>query len=167
MGRCRSTVETYLRKRFMKAVFPGSFDPITRGHLSVLEAVLPLFDIVYVAIGVNAAKQGCFLVEQRKQWIRQAVGENKKVEIIDYNGLTIDLCKQLEAPYLIRGLRNSIDFQYEKDIAEANQLLWPDLETIFIPTRPELACISSSVVRDVFKHGGDCSAFLPEGVILR
>lgn len=150
----------------MKAVFPGSFDPITRGHLSVLDAALPLFDTIYVAIGVNAAKQGCFPIEKRKTWIRQAIGNEPRVEIVDYNGLTVDLCKQLDAPYIIRGLRNSIDFQYEKDIAEANRLLWPALETVFIPTRPELACISSSVVRDVFKHGGDCSSFLPEGVIL-
>ena len=91
----------------------------------------------------------------------------KNIEIIDYKGLTVDLCRQLEAPYLIRGLRNGIDFQYEKDMAEANRLLWPDLQTIFVPTLPEYSCISSSVVRDVFRHGGDYSRFLPKGVTLK
>ena len=149
------------------AVFPGSFDPVTLGHLSVVEAVAPLFDKLYVAIGVNADKQGCFPLEQRKEWLRIALSSYENIEIIDYKGLTIDLCRQLEAPYLIRGLRNGIDFQYEKDMAEANRLLWPDLQTIFVPTRPEYSCISSSVVRDVFRHGGDCSSFLPKGVTLK
>lgn len=150
----------------MIAVFPGSFDPITRGHLAVMNAALPLFDKIYVAIGVNAEKQGCFSLEQRKAWIRACVDDNEKVEVIDYNGLTVDLCKKLNATYLIRGLRNPTDFQYEKDIAEANKLLWPELETIFIPTRPEFSSISSSVVRDVYRHGGDCSSFLPDEVVL-
>lgn len=150
----------------MIAVFPGSFDPITRGHLAVLNATLPLFDKIYVAIGVNADKRGCFSLEQRKEWIRACVEQNEKVEVIDYDCLTVDLCKRLNAKYLVRGLRNPIDFQYEKDIAEANKVLWPELETIFIPTRPEYSCISSSVVRDVYRHGGDCSHFLPEGICL-
>lgn len=150
----------------MIAVFPGSFDPITKGHVAVLEAALPLFDKIYVAIGINAAKQGCFPLEQRKVWIRQALPQTDKIEVIDYDCLTVDLCKKLNVRYLIRGLRNASDFQYEKDIAEANRLLWPELETLFFPTRPELSCISSSVVRDVYRHGGDCSDFLPKGVTL-
>ena len=89
------------------------------------------------------------------------------IEIIDYNGLTVDLCKTLNAKFLVRGLRNVIDFQYEKDMAEANRKLWPELQTLFIPTLPEYSCISSSVVRDVFRHGGDCSQFLPKGVKLK
>lgn len=150
----------------MKAVFPGSFDPITKGHLAVLEAAVPLFDTIYMAIGINADKKGMFPIEQRKAWIRQCAAAFSNVEVIDYDGLTADLCKSLNAKYIIRGLRNPNDFQYEKDIAEANRLLWPELETLFFPTRPELSCISSSVVRDLHHHGGDCSAFLPEGILL-
>ena len=149
------------------AVFPGSFDPVTLGHLSVVEAVAPLFDKLYVAIGVNADKSGCFPLEKRKEWLRLALSSFQNIEIIDYKGLTVDLCRQMEAPYLIRGFLNGIDFQYEKDMAEANRLLWPDLQTIFVPTRPEYSCISSSVVRDVFRHGGDCLRFLPKGVTLK
>lgn len=150
----------------MKAVFPGSFDPITKGHFAVLEAAVPLFDTIYMAIGINADKKGMFPIEQRKAWIRQCTAAFSNVEVIDYDGLTADLCKRLDARYIIRGLRNPNDFQYEKDIAEANRLLWPELETLFFPTRPELSCISSSVVRDLHHHGGDCSAFLPEGILL-
>ena len=150
----------------MKAVFPGSFDPITKGHLAVLEAAVPLFDTIYMAIGINADKKGMFPIEQRKAWIRQCTAAFSNVEVIDYDGLTADLCKRLDARYIIRGLRNPNDFQYEKDIAEANRLLWPELETLFFPTRPELSCISSSVVRDLHHHGGDCTAFLPEGILL-
>ena len=149
------------------AVFPGSFDPVTLGHLSVIEVAAPLFDKLYIAIGVNADKLGCFPIEKRKQWLQQVLSSFENIEIIDYNGLTVDLCQQLGAHYLIRGLRNVVDFQYEKDMAEANRKLWPALQTIFIPTLPEYSCISSSVVRDVFSHGGDCSTFLPKGVILK
>ena len=149
------------------AVFPGSFDPVTLGHLSVIEAVAPLFDKIYVAIGVNADKPGCFPVEQRKQWLQQVLSSFDNIEIIDYNGLTVDLCKTLNAKFLVRGLRNVIDFQYEKDMAEANRKLWSELQTLFIPTLPEYSCISSSVVRDVFRHGGDCSQFVPKGVNLK
>ena len=105
------------------AVFPGSFDPVTLGHLSVIEAVAPIFDKLYVAIGVNADKPGCFPVEKRKQWLQQVLSSFNNIEIIDYNGLTVDLCKTLNAKFLVRGLRNVLDFQYEKDMAEANRKL--------------------------------------------
>ena len=98
------------------AVFPGSFDPITRGHQAVLESAMPLFDRIYVAIGVNAAKQGFFSIEQRKRWIRQAFPMNDNLEIIDYDILTVDLCRQLNAGFILRGLRNSNDFIYENEI---------------------------------------------------
>ena len=148
------------------AVFPGSFDPVTKGHIAVLNAVLPLFDKIYVAIGVNADKSGCFPVEKRKLWLQQCLMPNDKVEIIDYQCLTIDLCEQLDAHFIIRGIRNPIDFQYEKDIATANKQLCPGLETIFVATEPELSHVSSSLVRDVFRHHGNVSHFIPEGIRL-
>ena len=142
------------------AVFPGSFDPVTLGHLSVIEAVAPLFDKIYVAIGVNADKPGCFPVEQRKQWLQQVLSSFDNIEIIDYNGLTVDLCKSLNAKFLVRGLRNAIDFQYEKDIAEANRRLAPEIETIFLLSSPELAHVSSSLVRELYHHQGNYSDYV-------
>ncbi|MBO4645096.1 MAG: pantetheine-phosphate adenylyltransferase [Bacteroidales bacterium] len=148
------------------AVFPGSFDPITRGHQAVLESAMPLFDRIYVAIGVNAAKQGFFSIEQRKRWIRQAFPMNDNLEIIDYDILTVDLCRQLNAGFILRGLRNSNDFIYENEIAQANRHLNPEVQTLFFTTPPELSFVSSSIVRDVYRHHGDYSAFVPQGVVL-
>lgn len=144
------------------AVFPGSFDPITKGHVAVLQAALPLFDKVYVAIGVNADKSGFFPLEQRKRWIEKCFAKTDKVEVVDYNGLTVELCRRLGAEYIIRGVRNPSDFQYEKDIAQANSHLCREVKTLFFMPDDELSYISSSIVRDVFKHHGDCSDFLPE-----
>ena len=148
------------------AVFPGSFDPITKGHEAVLRAALPLFDKIYIAIGVNADKKGMFPVEQRKAWIRTCFAGENNVEVVDYDGLTIDLCKKLQAEFIIRGIRNPLDFQYERDIAQANKQLCPTVETVFFVTDGACAHISSSIVRDVYRHAGDCSAFLPKNVVL-
>lgn len=146
------------------AVFPGSFDPITKGHEAVLRAALPLFDKIYIAIGVNADKTGMFSIQQRKEWIRQCFSNENNVEIIDYNGLTIELCRKLQARFIIRGIRNPLDFQYERDIAQANKQLNPNVETVFFVTDGRYAHISSSIVRDVYRHHGDCSDFIPENV---
>ncbi len=150
----------------MKAIFPGSFDPITRGHVELVRSALPLFDTIYVAIGVNADKSGFFPIQRRKQWIAACFANEQKVQVIDYQNLTVDLCKELGVSYIIRGLRNSIDFQYENDIAQANRQLCPEVETMFFATRPEYAHISSSVVRDVFRHHGNWRLFVPEEVSL-
>lgn len=148
------------------AVFPGSFDPVTRGHVAVLTAALPLFDKIYVSIGINADKHGTFPIDQRIEWLKQCFQNEEKVNVISYSGLTIDLCRELSASYIIRGIRNPLDFQYEKDISLANKQLCPNVETLFFATAPELAHVSSSIVRDVWRHQGDYAQFLPDGVSL-
>lgn len=144
------------------AVFPGSFDPITKGHVAVLQSALPLFDKIYVAIGTNSLKKSMFPLEKRESWIRRCFVNNPKIEVIDYNSLTVNLCRELHADYIIRGIRNTSDFQYEKDIAHANKQLNPKIETVFFATTIEFSHISSSMVRDVYINHGDCSPFIPE-----
>lgn len=144
------------------AVFPGSFDPITKGHVAILQAALPLFDKIYVAVGVNAAKKSLFSTEKRKEWIKRCFLNEEKIEVIEYNELTVDLCKKINASYIIRGIRNALDFQYESEIAYANKQLLPTVETLFFTTALEYAHISSTIVRDVYKYGGDCSLFIPD-----
>lgn len=144
------------------AVFPGSFDPITKGHVAVLRSALPLFDKIYVAIGTNSSKKSMFSLQKRKEWIQRCFTNNPKIEVIDYDMLTVNLCKKLHADYIIRGIRNTLDFQYEKDIAHANKQLYPQVETVFFATTIEFSHISSSMVRDVYLNHGDCSPFIPE-----
>lgn len=163
MGKRCGKIKKNLRVFIMKiAIFPGSFDPITKGHVAVIEAALPLFDKIYIAVGVNANKNSLFPLEKRKAWINSCFKGNDKIEVIDYDGLTIDLCRQLNARYILRGLRNMIDFQYENDIAHANKQLAPEIETIFFTTGLAYSHISSTIVRDLYSHHGDCSAFVPD-----
>ncbi len=142
------------------AVFPGSFDPLTKGHEEIVRKAVPLFDKIYVAIGENANKKYCFPIEKRLQWIRQAFADESKVEVVVYEGLTIDFCRKVGARFILRGLRNSMDFQYEKDIAEANRHLAPEVETIFLLSSPELAHVSSSLVRELYHHQGNYSEYV-------
>lgn len=142
------------------AVFPGSFDPLTKGHEEIVRKAVPLFDKIYVAIGENANKKYCFPMEKRLQWIRQAFADESKVEVVVYEGLTIDFCRKVGARFILRGLRNSMDFQYEKDIAEANRHLAPEVETIFLLSSPELAHVSSSLVRELYHHQGNYSEYV-------
>jgi len=144
------------------AVFPGSFDPITKGHVAVLRSALPIFDKIYVAIGTNSTKKTMFPLAKRKEWIQQCFLGEQKIEVIDYQILTVELCRQLGAEYIIRGIRNTLDFQYEKDIAHANKQLNPQVETLFFATTIEYSHISSSMVRDVYLNHGDCSPFVPD-----
>jgi pantetheine-phosphate adenylyltransferase len=150
----------------IKALFPGSFDPFTSGHLDILKRALTIFDEVVVAVGVNQDKHGFYTMEQRKDIIRQATKGLKGVSIISYEGLTIDACRELGIMHIVRGVRNMTDFDNEQSIADANRHLLPGVETIIIPTAQEYAHISSSAVRDVIRHHGDTSQFLPEGVVL-
>ena len=148
------------------ALFPGSFDPFTAGHLNILRRALTMFDNVVIAIGVNQDKRGFYTNEQKKSIIRQAVAGLQNVSIIEYDGLTVEVCRNLGIRHIVRGVRNMLDFENERAIADANRRLAPEIETIIIPTAQEFAHISSSAVRDILRHHGDTSMFVPQGVIL-
>lgn len=147
-----------------KAVFSGSFDPITKGHENVIIKALPLFDEIIVAIGVNIMKKNVFSLEQRLQWIKDVFADYPKVKVTHYEGLTVNFCKEVGADFIIRGLRGSADLEYETTIAEANKKINPDIETIFLLTEPSLRCVSSTVVRDLLKHNCSVEQFVPEKI---
>ena len=147
-----------------KALFPGSFDPFTAGHLNILRRALTMFDEVVVAVGINQDKRGFFPAEQKLDIIQQSVRGLKGVEVIQYDGLTIDICRKLGIRHIVRGVRNMLDFETERSIADANRRLAPEIETIIIPTAQEFAHISSSAVRDILSHKGDTSLFTVPGV---
>jgi pantetheine-phosphate adenylyltransferase len=146
------------------AVFPGSFDPVTLGHIDIIERALPLFDKIIIAIGVNAQKQGYFSLEQRINWLQELYGNQKKVEIDNYEGLTVDFCKSKKANFILRGLRSAADYEYEKVIAQTNKSLLPDMETIFLLSKPEFGHISSTIVKEVLRNKGDISNMVPLAV---
>ena len=148
------------------ALFPGSFDPFTAGHLNILKRALTMFDNVVIAVGINQDKRGFFQMEKRIDIIRQSTAGMEGVSVIQYDNLTINTCRAMGIRHIVRGVRNMIDFETERSIADANRRLAPEIETIIIPTAQEYAHISSSAVRDILKHGGDYSAFIPEGVKL-
>ena len=148
------------------AVFPGSFSPFTLGHKSVVDRSLPLFDKIIIAIGINSEKNEYFSIEEKEKWIKDIYKDNPKIEVQFYEGLTVDFCEKEEAKYILRGLRDSHDFKYEKNIAQTNKNLNPKLETIFIITPPEMSHISSTIMRDIIKNGGDVSQFLPKEIDL-
>lgn len=146
-----------------KAVFPGSFDPITLGHYDIIQRGLSLFDHLVVAIGENSEKSYRFSLEQRLVFLQKAFGNEPRIEITTYSGLTVDFCKSIEAQFILRGLRNPADFEFEKAIAHTNRTL-SKIETVFLLTASDKAFISSSIVRDVLKHNGDISALVPQPV---
>lgn len=148
------------------AMFPGSFDPFTAGHLNILKRALTMFDEVVVAVGLNIDKKGFFSNEKKLEIIRQATADLEGVSVIEYDNLTIDACRQRGISHIVRGVRNMIDFETERSIADANRRLAPEIETVIIPTAQEFAHISSTAVRDLLKHGGDTSDFLPPTVTL-
>ena len=143
------------------AVFPGSFDPITNGHVDLVERALPLFDKMYVSVGVNSTKQSLFALDKRLRWLHAVLGHHDKVVIETFEGLTANYALQRDARYLIRGLRNASDFDYEKTISQLNQIIGKNLETLFFISRPEFSHISSSIVREIIKGNGDVSPFIP------
>ncbi len=146
------------------AVFPGSFDPITSGHVDLVLRALPLFDKIIVAIGVNSQKKYLFDLEQRHTWLEEVFKDQPKVEIAQFEGLTAHFCKTINARYLLRGLRNASDFDYEKTISQLNSIVGEDLETIFLISRPAYSHISSTIVREIIKGKGDATPFLPSAV---
>lgn len=149
------------------AVFPGSFDPITIGHYSLINRALPLFDQIIVAIGINVEKPGFFKVEQRLTWINQLFADNVKVRTDTYTGLTVEYCRQAGAAFIIRGLRTSADFEFERSVGQINKKMWPEGETVFLLTAPEHSFISSSIVREIIRHGGNPADLLPPGLKIR
>ncbi len=149
------------------AVFPGSFDPITIGHESVIRRALPLFDELVIAIGINSTKNYFFPIEKRKEWIAKTFAGEKKVRIETYEGLTIDFCKKIKANYILRGLRTSADFEFERGIAQMNRAMASETETVFILSLPEYSAISSTIIRDIIRNKGNASAFVPRGVDLK
>ena len=143
------------------AVFPGSFDPITCGHESIIRRALPVFDKIIVAVGENAEKKCFFPLEVRLKWLEQVFGDEPNVEILTYSGLTVDFCVKMNAGYILRGLRTSADFEFERTIGLMNKALSPEIETVFLLSAPEYAALSSSVVRDILRNGGNVSKFVP------
>jgi len=148
------------------ALFPGSFDPITKGHKSIVERALPIFDKIVVAVGTNTAKNSVFPLEKRIEWIEKTFAQYDNVEVVTFNSLTVDFCREIGAKYILRGLRNSTDFQYERNIARINQELDSEIETIFLMTKPDDAAISSSLVREILSFGRDVSQFIPEEITI-
>ncbi|MEI7490511.1 MAG: pantetheine-phosphate adenylyltransferase [Bacteroidota bacterium] len=148
------------------AVFPGSFDPVTKGHESIIRRSVSLFDKLIIALGENAGKQSYFTLEQRFSWLLELFGGEPKIEITHYDGLTVNFCQSKNARYILRGLRTSADFEFERGIGQMNKLMSPDIETVFLLCEPEYASLSSSIVRDILRHGGDVGMFIPDGIRL-
>jgi len=148
------------------AIFPGSFSPFTIGHQSVVDKALPLFDKIVISIGINSEKTQYFSIDKRMQWIKDVYNNNPKIDVKQYKGLTVDFCKKENANYILRGLRDSHDFKFEKNIAHMNKELNPNIETIFIITPPKISHISSSIILDIIRNGGDVSKFIPKEINL-
>ena len=146
------------------AIFPGSFDPFTVGHESVVNRALSMFDKIIIMIGFNANKKSFFPIEKRIKWIEQVFKDVDKVEVRIHEGLTVDFCKEVGACYILRGLRTSADFEYERAIAQMNKKMAPEIETVFLLTLPEHTPINATIIRDIVFHGGDASQFLPKGL---
>ncbi|MCD6179365.1 MAG: pantetheine-phosphate adenylyltransferase [Bacteroidales bacterium] len=143
------------------AIFPGSFDPITCGHASIIKRAIPLFDKIIIAIGVNALKSNYFDLENRIKMIEAVFADSDKIEVQSYTGLTIDFCKKVNAKFLLRGLRTSADFEFERSIGQINKQMNSEIETVFLLTQPEHTALNSSIVRDILRNNGDVSQFIP------
>jgi pantetheine-phosphate adenylyltransferase len=143
-------------------LFPGTFDPVTLGHVDIIDRALPLFDQIIVGIGINTSKAPMFTPEQRLQWVNEIYSNEPKVKGAVYEGLTVNFCKKIGARFILRGIRYVSDFEYEKTIADANRTLDKELETVFLTGEPKYTSVASTIVRDIIKNGGDASPFLPD-----
>jgi pantetheine-phosphate adenylyltransferase len=143
------------------ALFPGSFDPVTKAHVDIVKRSVGLFDKVYIGIGANSSKQGLLSIETREQMLRAVFQHDDRIHIVAYEGLTVNFCKSIGATYMIRGIRTVSDFEYEKAIAQMNHALVPDIESIFIVSKPGYSSISSTIVREIMRHNGDVAQFIP------
>lgn len=150
------------------AVFPGSFDPITKGHVDLVRRYLPLFDKIVVAVGTNSSKKSSlYPLEQRIEWLNNVFAAYDNVEVDQFFGLTVHYCKKINANYLLRGLRNASDFDYEKTISQLNSIVGDNIETVFLISQPEFSHISSTIVREIIKGNGDASTFLPPEINIK
>jgi len=149
------------------AVFPGSFDPFTIGHESIVERAKSLFDKIIIAIGENSNKNSFLSLENRIKLIQDVFASDDKIEVIAYKGLTVDFCKEVNAKFLLRGLRTAADFEYERAISQINKLMYPNIESVFLLTLPEHTPINSTIVRDILMHKGDADKFLPSGINIK
>lgn len=149
-----------------RAIFPGSFDPITSGHHDIITRGVTLFDELIIAIGVNSNKKYMFSLDERKQFIEDSFADNPKIKVVTYEGLTVDFCKKIDAEFILRGLRNPADFEFEKAIAHTNRVL-SSIETVFLLTAASTSFISSSIVREVIKNNGDYTKLVPKSVRIR
>ncbi|QZT36597.1 pantetheine-phosphate adenylyltransferase [Halosquirtibacter xylanolyticus] len=149
------------------AVFPGSFDPFTIGHESIVRRALPLFDQVIIMIGYNSEKRSFFPLEKRVEWIEKVFSDTSKVTVATHEGLTVDFCRKVNSNHILRGLRTAADFEYERAIAQVNKKMEDDLETVFLLTTPEHTPVTSTIVRDILRHKGDVSMFLPSNITMK
>lgn len=149
-----------------RAVFPGSFDPMSVGHESVVKRAIGLFDEIIIAIGINNTKKSMFSVEQREKWIKKIFKDYDKVKVDKFEGLTVKYCKSVDAKYILRGLRTSADFEFERSIGQVNKYMESDLETIFLLTDTFHTPITSSIIRDIIKNNGNLRGLVPETILL-
>lgn len=145
-------------------LFPGTFDPITKGHVDVIRRAVNLFDKMVIGVGANTNKQPMFDVSKRVDWIRDIFKNDTRIAVASYDGLTIDFCRKIDAKFILRGIRYVSDFEYEKGIADMNRMLSSDIETFFLTSSPEYSTVSSTLVRDVIRYGGNVRIFLPDEV---
>jgi len=145
-------------------LFPGTFDPITLGHVDIIKRAVSLFDKLVIGVGINSSKQPMFSIEQRTGWFKDIFKDEPRIEAVGYEGLTVDFCKKIGAQYILRGIRYVSDFEYEKAIADMNRMLEPGIETLFLTCSPDYSTISSTLVRDVIRNGGNVSLFVPKEV---
>jgi pantetheine-phosphate adenylyltransferase len=145
-------------------LFPGTFDPLTLGHIDIINRALPLFDKIIVGIGINASKSPMFPPEQRVKWVKEIYKDEPRVDGVIYDGLTVNYCRIIKATFILRGIRYVSDFEYEKTIADANRTLDRNIETVFLTGEPKYTSVASTIVRDIIRNGGDAALFLPEVV---
>lgn len=147
------------------ALFPGSFDPITIGHFDILQRAKTMFDKIYVGIGKNSSKQCMFTLEERMAFLHRCFEGDTQISITQYEGLTVNCCKQIEAQFILRGLRSDTDFEYEKNIAQINKEVVPEVETLFMVCSPAYSAVSSTIVKDIKRNGGDISRYIPKPLV--
>ena len=146
------------------ALFPGSFDPITVGHVDIIQRAMPLFDKIVIGVGINSSKQCYFPLEKRKLFLEKTFENFSKVEITSYEGLTVSFCEKINAQYILRGLRSDMDFEFEKNIAQMNRELDKNVDTVFIVCNPNFSAVSSTIVKDIIRNGGNALQFIPEPI---